>query len=210
MISSCGWGQGNLHEKYEWRRGREAQMSTCRLRVQACRKSALLTHPSDSVKLDTFGDVDSGQGRRAAPLWCGGDILGDECWRGDKHLRFPSRSSRRHVVVEQIYGPVQAVRCLFNVLCNKFEQSEADRLVHCKFDNGEVEMVVFLHMDDIIALVQATMERFAAELGEKFKVMSRVEKFGVENASRTLAFGGGVNPLSKWMSRKLRRRRKIC
>ena len=33
--------------------------------------------------------------------------------------------------------------CLFNIFCDdKFEQSEADRRVFCKFDDGEVEMVV--------------------------------------------------------------------
>ena len=39
-------------------------------------------------------------------------------------------------------------------------------------------------MDGILAHVQATMERFSAELGGKFKVKSMVEKFGVEKASR--------------------------
>ena len=34
-----------------------------------------------------------------------------------------------------------------------------------KFDNGEVEMVVLVHMDDILPHAQATMKRFAAELG---------------------------------------------
>ena len=36
-----------------------------------------------------------------------------------------------------------------------------------KFDDGEVEMVVFVHMDGILAHAQATMERFGAELGGK-------------------------------------------
>ena len=35
-----------------------------------------------------------------------------------------------------------------------------------KFDDEEVEMVVFMHVDDILAHAQATMERFAGELGE--------------------------------------------
>ena len=34
------------------------------------------------------------------------------------------------------------------------------------------------------------MERFAAELGEKFKVKSMVEKFGAEKTSRHQLFGG--------------------
>ena len=45
-------------------------------------------------------------------------------------------------------------------------------------------MVAFLHVDDIPAHVQETMERFTAELGEKFKVKSMVEKFGVEKGRR--------------------------
>ena len=69
-------------------------------------------------------------------------------------------------LLNMIYGLVQAGRCLFNIILdNKFEQSEADRRVFCKFDNGEVEMVVLVHMDDILPPAQATMERFAAELG---------------------------------------------
>ena len=53
-------------------------------------------------------------------------------------------------------------------------------------------MVVSVHMDDILAHAkdQATMVRLAAELGEKFKVKSMVEKFGVEKARRTPASSG--------------------
>ena len=43
-------------------------MSTYYLRVLAGRTDALLTHPSDSVNPDTFGDDGSGQERRAALL----------------------------------------------------------------------------------------------------------------------------------------------
>ena len=68
---------------------------------------------------------------------------------------------------------------------DKFEHSEADRPVFHKFDVGEVEMVISMHVDDILAHAQATMERFAAELGEKFKVESMVDKFGFEKTSRT-------------------------
>ena len=104
-------------------------------------------------------------------------------------------------LLNKICGLVQAGKCLFNIFCDdKFEQSEADRRVFRKFEDGEVEMVVFMHLDDIRAHAQATMERFAAELGETFKVKSMVEKVGVEKARKTF---------SKWMSRKLRRRRKI-
>ena len=36
-----------------------------------------------------------------------------------------------------------------------------------KFDDGDMEMVAIMHMDDILAHAQATMERFAAELEGK-------------------------------------------
>ena len=63
------------------------------------------------------------------------------------------------------------------------------------FDDGEVEMVVFTHVDDILAHAQATMERFTAELAENFKVKSMMEKFGVKKARRTSA-SLGVSTLS--------------
>ena len=84
---------------------------------------------------------------------------------------------------------------LFNIFCDdKFEQSEIDRSVFRKFDDREVEMVVFMYVDDILVHA-ATMERFAAELGEKFKVKSMVEKLSVKKASRTPA-SSGVSILS--------------
>ena len=43
-------------------------------------------------------------------------------------------------------------------------------------------MVVFVHVDDILAHAQATMAKFAAELGRKFKVKSMVEKFDAKKA----------------------------
>ena len=71
-------------------------------------------------------------------------------------------------LLNKIYGLVQAGKCLFNIFCNdKFEQSQADRPVFRKLDKGEVEMVVFMYVDDIVAHAQTKMERFAAELGEK-------------------------------------------
>ena len=78
-----------------------------------------------------------------------------------------------------------------------------------KFNDGKVEMVVVVYVNDILAYAenQATMERFAAELGGKFKVESMVEKFDVERASRTPSCSG-VSTLSKRMSRKARRN--IC
>ena len=55
-------------------------------------------------------------------------------------------------LLNKIYGLVQPGRCLFNIFCeDKFEQSEADRRVFRKFDDGGVEMVVFMHVDDIVA-----------------------------------------------------------
>ena len=99
--------------------------------------------------------------------------------------------------LNKIYGLVQARRCLFNIFFgDKFEQSEADRRVFHKFDDGEVEMVVFMHVDDILAHAQAAMWRFAAELGKRFKVKPMVEKFGVEKTSRTPA-SSGVTTLSR-------------
>ena len=70
---------------------------------------------------------------------------------------------------------------------DRFEQLEADRRVFRKLDDGEVEIVGVVHVNDILAHAHATMDRFAAELGGKFKVKSMVEKFCVEKASRTPA-----------------------
>ena len=89
----------------------------------------------------------------------------------------------------KIYGLVQATRYLFNIFCgDNLQQSEADRRVFRQFEDGEVKMMVFMHVDDILAHTQVTMERFAGELGEHFKVKSMVEQFGVEKARRTPAF----------------------
>ena len=113
--------------------------------------------------------------------------------------------------LKKIYGLIQAGRWLFNIFCDdKFEQSEADRRVFRMFDDGEVEMVVFVHVDDILAHAQATMERFAAELGEKTKLKSIVETFGIDKTSRTPASSGVTTPFSKRTSRTLRSRRKVC
>ncbi|CAN0391894.1 unnamed protein product [Ascophyllum nodosum] len=53
-----------------------------------------------------------------------------------------------------------------------FEQAKADPCVIRKVVDGEADMVVVVHVDDILvnAKVQATMDRFAAELGQKFKL----------------------------------------
>ena len=72
-------------------------------------------------------------------------------------------------MLNKIYGLVQAGKGLFSIFCDdKFVQSEADQPVFRRFNDGEVEMVVFTHVDDILAHAKATMERFVAELGEKF------------------------------------------
>ena len=98
--------------------------------------------------------------------------------------------------LNKIYELVQAERCLFNIFCDdKFKPSEADRRVFRKFDDGEVEMMVFVHVDGILAHIEATMERFAAELGEKFKVKSMAKEFDIEKTSRRPA-SSGVSILS--------------
>ena len=55
-----------------------------------------------------------------------------------------------------IYGLGQAGRCWNSKLCDdttviEFEQSKADPCVFRKVDGGEVEMVVVVHVDDILA-----------------------------------------------------------
>ena len=45
-------------------------------------------------------------------------------------------------LMNRIYGLVQVGRCLFNTICDKFEQSEADRRVFGKFDDGEINIVM--------------------------------------------------------------------
>ena len=71
-------------------------------------------------------------------------------------------------MLNRICGLVQEGRCLLNIICDdKFEQSEVGRRACRKVGDEEVEMVVFVHMGDILAHAQATIERFAAELGGK-------------------------------------------
>ena len=76
-----------------------------------------------------------------------------------------------------IYGLVQAGRCWNNKFCDDmtaigFKQAKADPCVFRKVVDGEAEMVVVVHVDDILAHAkdQATMDRFAAELEQKFKL----------------------------------------
>ena len=53
-----------------------------------------------------------------------------------------------------------------------FEQAKAGPCVFRKVVEGEAEMVVVVHVDDIFAYAkdQATMDRFATELEQKFKL----------------------------------------
>ena len=78
---------------------------------------------------------------------------------------------------ETIYGLVQAGRYWNNKFCDDmtaigFEQAKADPCVFRKVVDGEAQMVVVVHVDDILAHAkdQATMDRFAAELRQKFKL----------------------------------------
>ena len=76
-----------------------------------------------------------------------------------------------------IYGLEQGRRCWNNKFCDDttaigFEQAKADPCVFRKVVDGEAEMVVVVHVDDILAHAkdQATMGRFVAELRQKFKM----------------------------------------
>ena len=95
-------------------------------------------------------------------------------------------------LLNRIYGLVQAGRCLFNITCDdKFEQSEADRRVFRKFDDEEVEIMVFVHMDFNLAHAQATTERFAAELeGKVYSEVNGGEVRRREGKEDTSFFGG--------------------
>ena len=65
----------------------------------------------------------------------------------------------------KIYRFLQAGRCLFNIFCDdKFEQTQADLRVCHKIDDDEVEKVLFMDLDDILADVQETMESFAKDI----------------------------------------------
>ena len=76
-----------------------------------------------------------------------------------------------------IYGLVQVGRCWNNKFCDDmtaigFEQAKVDLCVFRKVVDGEAVRVVVVHVDGILAHAkdQATMDRFAAELGQKFKL----------------------------------------
>ena len=92
----------------------------------------------------------------------------------EEFQEFPGAVGRLN---KAIYGLVQAGRCWNKKFCDNmtgigFEQAKADPCVFRKVVDGEAEMVVVVHVDDILAhaIDQATMDRFAAELGQKFKL----------------------------------------
>ena len=78
---------------------------------------------------------------------------------------------------KSIYGLVQAGRCWNSKFCDDmaaigFEPAKAEPCVFRKVVDGEAEMVVVVHVDDILthAKDQATMNRFASELGQKLNL----------------------------------------
>ena len=92
----------------------------------------------------------------------------------EEFQEFPGAVGRLN---KAIYGLVQAGRCWNNKFCDDmtaigFEQAKADPCVFRKVVDGEADMVVVVHVDDILAHAKdrATIDRFAAELGHKFKL----------------------------------------
>ena len=92
----------------------------------------------------------------------------------EEFQEFPGAVGRLN---KAIYGLVQAGRCRNNKFCHDmtaigFEQAKADPCVFRKVVDGEAEMVVVVHVDDILphAKGQAVMDKFATELGHKFKL----------------------------------------
>ena len=92
----------------------------------------------------------------------------------EESQEFPGAVGRLN---KAIYGLVEAGRCWNNKICDDvtaigFEQAKADSCMFRKVVDGEAEMVVVVHVDDILAHAkdQATMDRFAAELGQKSKL----------------------------------------
>ena len=92
----------------------------------------------------------------------------------EEFQKFPGAVGRLN---KAIYGRVQAGRCWNNTFCDdmtaiEFEQVKADPCVFRKIIDGEAEMVVVVHVDNIFAHAkdQPTMDRFAAELGHEFKL----------------------------------------
>ena len=92
----------------------------------------------------------------------------------EEFQEFPGAVGRMN---KAIYALVQAGRCWNNKFCDDmtaigFEQAKADPFVFRKVVDGEAEMVVVVHVDDILAhdKDQVTMDRLAAELRQKLKL----------------------------------------
>ena len=92
----------------------------------------------------------------------------------EKYQEFPGAVGLLNKV---IHGLVQARSCRNNKFCDdmtaiEFEQSKAEQWMFRQVTDEEVEMVVVARVDDILTHVksQATMERFATELGRKFNL----------------------------------------
>ena len=92
----------------------------------------------------------------------------------EEFQEFPGAVGRLN---KAIYGLVQAGRCWNNKFCDDttaigFEQAKADPCVFRKVVDGEAEMVAVVHVDDILAHAKdrVTIDRFAAELVQKFKL----------------------------------------
>ena len=100
-----------------------------------------------------------------------------------------------------IYGLVQVRRCWNSKFCDdmtavEFEQSKTDPCVFREVDDGEVEMVVVVRMDEIFAHVkhQSVMKRFTAELGRKFENISDAKYY---RRVPTLSKSGGMANLGE-------------
>ena len=134
---------------------------------------------TEKYSTDAFGDAEAKEGELrhfdAEQAFLKADI-DEEIYIEipEEFQEFPGAVGRLNKV---IYGLVQARRCWKNKFCDDmtaigFEQAKADPCVFRKVVNGEAEMMVVVHVDDILVRVkdQATMDRFAAELGQKFKL----------------------------------------
>ena len=92
----------------------------------------------------------------------------------EEFQEFPGAVGRLN---KAIYGLVQAGGCWNNKFYDEmaaigFEHAKADPRVFHKVVDVEAEMVEVTHVDNILAHAkdQATMDRFTAELGQKFKL----------------------------------------
>ena len=88
----------------------------------------------------------------------------------EEFQEFPGAVGRLNKAID---GLVQAGRCWNSKFCDdmtaiEFEQAKADPCVFRKVVDGEAEMVMVVHVDDILAHAkdQSRIDRFAAELGQ--------------------------------------------